>query len=148
MWIEIQEGLRYVEKLQDKSDLLSRVFRAKFEVFKSELLHKHIFGEVAACVYAIEFQKHGFPHAYVLLILKLEFKLLNPKSYDKIVCAEILDPKKHQHLYSLVIKHMIHNPCGNIDENYPCMKNSSYKKSLSKKIFRPYYSYRRYITIL
>ncbi|XP_027155566.1 uncharacterized protein LOC113755901 [Coffea eugenioides] len=132
MWKEIQEGLRYTEKPQDRPDLLSRVFRAKFEVLKSELLHKHIFGEVTACVYAIEFQKRGFPHAHVLLILKPEFKLLNAESYDKIVCAELPDPKEHQHLYSLVVKHMIHGPCGDMDKSCPCMKNGSCKSHYPK----------------
>nr|XP_027108801.1 uncharacterized protein LOC113728613 [Coffea arabica] len=132
MWKEIQESLQYTEKPQDRPDLLSRVFRAKFEVVKNELLHKHIFGEVAACVYAIEFQKRGFPHAHVLLILKPEFKLLNAESYDKIVCAELPDPKEHQHLYSLVVKHMLHGPCGDMNRSCPCMKNGSCKSHYPK----------------
>lgn len=57
MWKEIQENLRYKEKPQDRPDLLSRVFKGKFEMLKSEILNKKIFGDVAACVYVIEFQK-------------------------------------------------------------------------------------------
>ena len=100
--------------------MLARVFRAKFEMLKVELLKKQIFGEVAACVYVIEFQKRGFPHAHLLLILKSGSKLLNPKSYDRIVSAEIPDTEKNRHLYSLVIKHMIHGLCGGKNKQSPC----------------------------
>nr|XP_027086673.1 uncharacterized protein LOC113708416 [Coffea arabica] len=137
MWKEIQENLQYHEKPQDRPDLLARVFRAKFEMLKVELLKKQIFGEVAACVYVIEFQKRGFPHAHLLLILKSGSKLLNPESYDKIVCAEIPDPVKNRHLYSLVIKHMIHGPCGYRDKQSPCMRAGKCKNHYPKN-FAPY----------
>ena len=60
-------------------------------MLKAEILNKQIFGETAASVYVIEFQKRGFPHAHLLLILKPGHKLLNPESYDKVVCAELPD---------------------------------------------------------
>ncbi|XP_027171842.1 uncharacterized protein LOC113771461 [Coffea eugenioides] len=132
MWKEIQDNLQFKEKLQDRPDLLSRVFRAKFEMLKAELLDKKIFGEVAACVYVIEFQKRGFPHAHLLLILKPQFKLLNPESYDRIVSAELPDPKQFPHLYSLVLKHMVHGPCGHMGKNSPCMKDGSCKNHYPK----------------
>ncbi|XP_027088739.1 uncharacterized protein [Coffea arabica] len=122
-WKEIQDNLKDHEKPQDRPDLLARVFRAKFELLKSEILNKQIFGEVAAYVYVIEFQKRGFPHAHLLLILKPEYKLLNLESYDRVVCAEIPDRSKHPHLYSLVVKHMIHGPYGDLDRTCPCMKD-------------------------
>ncbi|XP_027152040.1 uncharacterized protein LOC113752100 [Coffea eugenioides] len=95
-WKEIQENLKYHEKPQDRPDLFARVFRAKFEMLKAEILNKKIFGEVAACVYVIEFQKRGFPHAHLLLILKPGHKLLNPESYDKVVCAELPDKDRRR----------------------------------------------------
>ena len=129
MWKEIQDNLEYQEKPQDRPDLLVRIFRAKFEILKAELLKKQIFGEVAACVYVIEFQKRGFPHAQ-LLILKPQSKLLNPQSYDKIVCAEI--PQENGYLYSLVVKHMIHGPCGNMNKHCPCMRSGICKNHYPK----------------
>lgn len=110
-------------KPQDRPDILARVFRAKFEILKAEIVTKKIFGDVAAYVYVIEFQKRGFPHAHLLLILKSQFKPLNPEAYDKIVCAELPDRKKYPHLYSLVVKHMIHGPCGKMNKESPCMRN-------------------------
>ncbi|XP_027171644.1 uncharacterized protein LOC113771236 [Coffea eugenioides] len=125
---------RYLDamSLVQKPDLLARVFRAKFELLKLEVLNKQIFGEVAAYVYVIEFQKRGFPHAHMPLILKLEYKLLNPESYDRVVCAEIPDRSKHPHLYSLVVKHMIHGPCGDMDRTCPCMKDGRCKNHYPK----------------
>ncbi|XP_027183905.1 uncharacterized protein LOC113782196 [Coffea eugenioides] len=137
MWPKIQQNLQYYEKPQDRPDLLARVFRAKFEMLKVELLKKQIFGEVAACVYVIEFQKRGFPHAHLLLILKPGSKLLNPESYDRIVSAEIPDPDKNKHLYSLVIKHMIHGPCGEKNQQSPCMRSGRCKNQYPKN-FAPY----------
>ncbi|XP_027171825.1 uncharacterized protein LOC113771446 [Coffea eugenioides] len=131
-WKEIQENLKYHEKPQDRPDLLARVFRAKFEMLKAEILNKQIFGEVAACVYVIEFQKRGFPHAHLLLILKPGHKLLNPESYDKIVCAELPDKDQYPHLYSLVVKHMIHGPCGAMDKSCPCMRDGACKNHYPK----------------
>ncbi|XP_027155467.1 uncharacterized protein LOC113755757, partial [Coffea eugenioides] len=132
MWKEIQDNLQFTEKPQDRPNLLSRVFRAKFEMLKSKLLDKKIFREVAACVYVIEFQKRGFPHAHLLLILKPQFKLLNPQSYDRIVSAEHPNPHQYPHLYSLVLKHMIHGPCGVMDQTSPCMRNGSCKNHYPK----------------
>ncbi|KAL3516948.1 hypothetical protein ACH5RR_023850 [Cinchona calisaya] len=57
MWKEIQENLKYKEQAQDRPDLVSRVFRAKLKMLKSEITKKQIFGPVIACVYVIEFQK-------------------------------------------------------------------------------------------
>ena len=36
MWKEIQDNLQFREKSQDRPDLLSQVFRAKFEMLKAE----------------------------------------------------------------------------------------------------------------
>ncbi|XP_027150281.1 uncharacterized protein LOC113750513 [Coffea eugenioides] len=111
LWPEIQEHLKYKEKSQDRPDLLARVFRAKFEILRVELVAKKIFGDVAAYVY---------------------FKPLNPEAYDKIVSAELLDRKERPHLYSLVIRHMIHGLCGKMNKNSPCMKNGVCKNYYPK----------------
>ncbi|XP_071912356.1 uncharacterized protein [Coffea arabica] len=87
---EIQDNFQFYEKSQDRPNLLARVFRAKFEMLKVELLKKQIFGEVATGVYVIEFQKHGFSYAHLLLIIKLGSKLLNPESYDKLCLLKYL----------------------------------------------------------
>ena len=63
-------------------------------------------------MYVIEFQKRGLTHAHMLVILKPEYKPLNLEAYDMIISTEIPDPGTQRHLYLLVMKHMIHGPCG------------------------------------
>ncbi|XP_027108916.2 uncharacterized protein [Coffea arabica] len=140
MWKEIQDNLKYGEEAQDRPDLVSRVFRAKLELLKAEITKKKIFGEVAACVYVIEFQKRGLPHAHMLIILKPEYKPLNPEAYDMIVSAEIPDPAKQPHLHFLVMKHMLHGPCGSLKKDNVCMKDGVCKNHYPKS-FTDYTTY-------
>ncbi|XP_027167961.1 uncharacterized protein LOC113767954 [Coffea eugenioides] len=132
-WPEIKEYLIDKEEAQNRPDLLARVFHAKLEQLKDELLKKCIFGEVAAYTYVIEYKKRGLPHAHFLLILKSKFKMYTPQEYDKIVCAEIPNKEENEHLYNLVIKHMLHGPCGSLDPTSVCMrKNRTCKNNFSK----------------
>ncbi|BAH92476.1 Os04g0142700 [Oryza sativa Japonica Group] len=48
-------------------------------------------------------------------------KLTTPDEYDKVICAEILDKAKYPELHRLVIKHMLHEPCGALNKNCACM---------------------------
>ncbi|XP_035843868.1 uncharacterized protein LOC118490374 [Helianthus annuus] len=102
--------------------LVSRVFRAKLEDLKEQLFKKHILGEVKAYVYVIEFQKRGLPHAHFLLIMYQQHKINNADHYDKVVCAEIPNKQRHPKLHEMVVKHMIHGPCGNLRLSSPCMQ--------------------------
>ncbi|XP_075099144.1 uncharacterized protein LOC142176012 [Nicotiana tabacum] len=126
-WSKIKEHLSLADEVQNIPDLVSRVFRAKVEELKMDILKRQIFGSVAAFMYTIEFQKRGLPHAHFLIILADEHKLLTPESYDKFVCAELPDSKKDRDLYSLVIKHMMHGPCGKLNPTNICMKNNNCK---------------------
>ncbi|XP_016472453.1 uncharacterized protein LOC107794475 isoform X3 [Nicotiana tabacum] len=122
-WPEIEEHLLVTDEVQNRPDLVSRVFRAKVEEMKTDILKRNIFGKVAASMYTIEFQKRGLPHAHFLIILKDEYKLLTPEAYDRVVCAEIPDSDKNDYLYSVVTKHMMHEPCGSLNPKCPCMRN-------------------------
>ncbi|XP_075108682.1 uncharacterized protein LOC107781498 [Nicotiana tabacum] len=93
-WPEIKEHLSLADEVHNGPDLVSRVFRAKVEELKTDILKRQIFGRVAGFMYTIEFQKRGLPHAHFLIILADKHKLLTPESYDKFVCAELPDSKK------------------------------------------------------
>lgn len=58
-WAEIKEKLYAGQRAQNRSDLTSRVFRAKLHDLKDQLFKNEIFGKVAAHVHVIEFQKKG-----------------------------------------------------------------------------------------
>nr|GMD68303.1 uncharacterized protein LOC109176597 [Ipomoea batatas] len=142
-WPEIKELLCYNDEAHNRPDLLARVFRARVEVMKDDILKKQIFGEVAAYTYVIEFQKRGLPHAHFLLILRGKHKITSPDQSDKIVSAEIPDKNVDPYLHSLVARHMIHGPCGSLNPTFSCMvqkregKNrcckSKYPKSFSNE---------------
>ncbi|XP_021742949.1 uncharacterized protein LOC110709046 [Chenopodium quinoa] len=90
-WKEIVEELLPGQTAQDRPDLITRIFHAKFEEFKSDVVDKGVLGNVVAYVYVVEFQKRGLPHVHMLLILDENDKLRSPEEYDKIVKAEIPD---------------------------------------------------------
>jgi hypothetical protein len=110
---------------QDRPDLVACVFKAKLEDLKDLLFKRKLFGEVVAHVHVIEFQKRGLPHAHFLIILKSNCKITNPDQYDQIISAEIPDKDKYPVLHALVIKHMIHGPCGVLNSKNICMENGS-----------------------
>lgn len=78
-WDEIKNELLPGQSPQDRPDLVSRVFRAKFEEFKEDIIVKGVLGKVIAYVYVIEFQKRGLPHAHMLIILDENDKLSGPE---------------------------------------------------------------------
>ncbi|XP_071903985.1 uncharacterized protein [Coffea arabica] len=121
-WPEIKNLLLRTDKIENRPDLVSRVFRAKLEQLKNEIFKKNIFGKVAAYTYVIEFQKRGLPHAHFLIILKQGSKMYSPEAYDRIVCAELPDINEHEYLHSLVVKHMMHGPCGTMNPTCVCMR--------------------------
>ncbi|CAH1440547.1 unnamed protein product [Lactuca virosa] len=121
-WPEIVDDLKPGQSAQDRPDLVSRVFRAKLEDLKDQLLKHHILGVVRAYVYVVEFQKRCLPHAHFLLIMRPEHKMTNVDHYDKMVCAEFPDPKKYPKMHEIVVKHMMHGPCGHLRETSPCMQ--------------------------
>lgn len=82
---------------------------------------KHIFGKVAAYIYIIEFQKRSLPHAHIQTVLKSEDKVRCADDVDQIVSAKIPDPAIHPRLHGIVLKHMVHGPCGALNSASPCM---------------------------
>ncbi|KAL6839328.1 hypothetical protein ACP4OV_031000 [Aristida adscensionis] len=119
-WDEIKREIYPGQIPQDRPDLVVRVFRAKLEELKKRLLQYDILGKVRAYVYVVEFQKRGLPHAHFLLIMQNKYKLTCPEQYDLLISAEIPDKKKYPELHKMVIKHMMHGPCGALNRNCPC----------------------------
>ncbi|KAL0448592.1 UNVERIFIED_CONTAM: hypothetical protein Slati_1415600, partial [Sesamum latifolium] len=131
-WEEIQNELKPGQTPQDRPNLLTRIFRAKFEELKKDIYTRGVLEKVVAHVHVIEFQKRGLPHAHILVILDENDKLNTPDDYDCIVQAEIPDKDEEPMLYEAVIRHMIHGPCGEMNVNAPCMKNENCKKNYPK----------------
>ncbi|XP_015160729.1 uncharacterized protein [Solanum tuberosum] len=126
-WIEIQQELRPRQTPQDRPDLVTRVFRAKLQDVKDQIFKKEIFGIVVAHVFVVEFQKRGLPHIHLLLILKEGHKIKSGDQYDRFISAEIPDKCEYSILHKLVLRHMMHGPCGNKRPTNTCMQNGQCK---------------------
>ncbi|XP_058216366.1 uncharacterized protein LOC131327288 [Rhododendron vialii] len=126
-WPEIKDEMRAHEEAQNRPDLLSRVFRSKVEHLQKEIVKNQLFGPVQAYTFVVEFQKRGLPHVHMLIILKKLFKLDTIDKIDAFISAEIPDKKKYPHLYAMVLKHMMHGPCGELDMRRTRMENGKCK---------------------
>ena len=124
-WPEIKACVKNYEEVQNRPDLVTRVFRAKVEIMKKRILVDHVFGDVASLVYVIEFQKRGLPHAHFLIILQPASKPTNPEAYDRLVSAELPSRDDDPELHDIVAHHMFHGPCGALNPRNICMKNNS-----------------------
>ncbi|XP_067214192.1 uncharacterized protein [Linepithema humile] len=111
-WREIEENLLPGQQASDRPDICARVFNIKKNYLIDLIVKQKFFGEVAAFVYVIEFQKRGLPHVHMLITLKYNFKITTPQIVDKYISAEIPDPSDNRILHDIVMKHMIHGPCG------------------------------------
>lgn len=133
-WPEFQVELKEGQKQFDRHDLTARVFRQKLIQFLKSITKFHIFGEVRCWVYTIEWQKRGLPHAHVLVWLKSK---IMSSDVDKIISAEIPDPEEDPILFEVIVKNMIHGPCGIINPISPCMKEykctQKYPRNLIKE---------------
>ena len=70
----------------------------------------------AARVWTIEYQKRGLPHLHLLVFLEDSDHFLEPEVIDEMVCAEA-----DRELTDIVKSAMIHGPCGELNDQAPCM---------------------------
>lgn len=124
-WIEIEELLFPGQTSIDRHDIISRVFKQKLKCLIDFIVKQRVFGETCAWMYSVEWQKRGLPHAHILIWL---VEKIRPNEIDDVICAEIPDSETDPELYEIVIKHMIHGPCGNFNKESPCMVDGKCSK--------------------
>ncbi|XP_062075588.1 uncharacterized protein LOC133779672 [Humulus lupulus] len=98
-----------------------------------DLKKEQPFGKIIACIYTIEFQKRGLPHAHLLLFLHSTLKNPSADHIDNIISAEIPNLNVDPDGYNAVNKFMIHGPCGKLNSNSPCMMQDRCTKHFPKK---------------
>ncbi|CDF38585.1 ATP dependant DNA helicase [Chondrus crispus] len=132
-WPEITRPLLPNQTPQDRPDLCARVFRLKMKDLMSLVINEGVFGTVVAHVRVIEFQKRGLPHAHVVFFLDEVSKndLRTPENVDRIISAEIPSAQDPE-LQEVVLKHMIHNPCGERNPTAVCMGEQYCRKGFPK----------------
>jgi hypothetical protein len=83
-------------------------------------------------LHTIEFKKCGLPDAHIILWVSIDTSQPTVEQIDSFISAEILDPSIDSLAYALVVKHMVHGPCGVLNPNSPCMKNGRCSKDYPK----------------
>jgi len=111
-------------------DICARVFNIKKDYLIDLIAKQKFFGEIAAFVYVIKFQKRGLPHVHMLITLKYNYKITTVQIVDKYISAEIPDPCENQILHDIIMRHMIHGPCGDW-----CLIDGKYSKHYPKPYF-------------
>ena len=56
-WSDISTQLATHQTPQDRPDLLTKIFQAKFEQLKNDIINKKVLGKVKSYMHVIEFQK-------------------------------------------------------------------------------------------
>ena len=129
---EILQELLLGQTVPDRPDLTACMFKLKRDAIIKDIFKDGIFGQAAAYVYTIEFQKRGLPHMHILIILKPPHKLLAPADVDSTICTYWPDPKTEPLLFDTVKHLMVHGPCGAFNPNAPCMENGKCMKGFPK----------------
>ncbi|XP_049826254.1 uncharacterized protein LOC126266393 [Aethina tumida] len=117
-WIEIKQELFPGQSPIDRHDITARVFRQKLKSLMDFIVKHHVFGETRCWMYSVEWQKRGLPHALILIWL---VEKIRPNEVDAVISAEIPNVQVDPGLHEVVIKNMIHGPCGTLNQNSPCM---------------------------
>ena len=108
------------------------------------MISSWVFGKVSAFLWVIEFQKRGLPHAHILIILSDEDRPSTSEDIDNMISAEIppdpnLFPPNSEarlqatQLEAIVLKNMVHGPCGKINPSSPCMQDGKCSKGYPKQ---------------
>lgn len=126
-----------------------QVFHAKLRRLIREIKDVGIFAtgsrgyswKPAAMIDVVEFQKRGLPHAHILVILHERDKPRTVADIDTIVKAEappavirtaggeeVANP-----LRGIVLRHMVHGPCGPGFPKCPCMRDGKCSKGYPKR---------------
>ncbi|XP_074282767.1 uncharacterized protein LOC141607310 [Silene latifolia] len=134
-WPEVEAALTLMggQKVEDRSDIVARVFKMKLLQLMHLLKKEDYFGPTVADIYTIEFQNRGLPHAHILLWLRRGSEEVSTDFIDTIIHAEIPDKNKEPRLYEIVSRSMVHEPCGKDGPNYPCMMNDVCTKKYPKE---------------
>jgi hypothetical protein len=106
----------------DRPELVARVHRSKLHNFHHHLIKKN-FGEVLAYAHVTEFHKHGLPHEHFQLVMSNRDKFRSSDEFDKYISAAIPNKDKYPVLHDLVCKHLMHGPCGALNDKCTCVQD-------------------------
>jgi hypothetical protein len=114
-----------------RPNLVSCVFRAKLAAIMDDI-KKGALGVFVAHVFTIEFLKRGLTHMHLIIFLHHNSKLRTLDDINSLFSAQLPDPDTEPELYHLVVKYMVHGPCGAYNLDSPCMVDGKCSKSFPK----------------
>jgi hypothetical protein len=132
-WLEIKRTLLLGQQPHDRSDLVTRVFKIKLKEMINDIHKKHILGCTIARIYVVEFQKHGLPHAHILIFFTEDYKPHTIEDIDRMISAKLPNSETNKLAHEIVARCMMHGPCAGAFPNAPCMEESKCKKQYPRK---------------
>ena len=122
-WSEITDELREGETVEDRPDLVARVFKLKKDQLIRDIRSGRVLGNVPAILWVIEFQKRGLPHAHILVILADKDRINSSSDIDDTIWSQLPPspenfkpgtPERDQadRLEKIILTNMVHGPCG------------------------------------
>ena len=112
-----------------RNDITARVFWQKLKSLINYIVKLKVIRSVRYWIYSVEWHKRGFPHAHILMWLIDKF---TSNEIDNVISAEIPDEKVDKSLYDIVVRNMIHGPCGALNEQSTCMAKGRCTKQYSR----------------
>jgi hypothetical protein len=132
-WFEIKRALPLGQQPQDRSDLVTRVFKIKLKELINDIHKNHILGRTIAGIYVVEFQKPGLLHAHILIFFTKGYKPHTVEDVDGMINAELPNSETNKLAHEMVARCMMHGPCGTAFPNAPCMEEGKCKKQYPRK---------------
>jgi hypothetical protein len=84
----------------------------KSQTLLHDILKIGVFGQIVAHVYTIEFKKCGLPQMHFFVSFVVENKVVDVIVLYCIICVEFPNPKAFHVLFNIILKTMVHGPCG------------------------------------
>jgi hypothetical protein len=104
------------------------VFKIKLKELINDIHKKHILGRTIVGIYVIEFQKHGLPHAHILIFFAEGCKLHTVEDVDYMISVKLPNLEINKLAHKTIARSMMHGPCEATFPNAPCMEDGKCKK--------------------
>ncbi|GFX74700.1 helitron_like_N domain-containing protein [Trichonephila clavipes] len=124
-WDEIQLLLLPGQSQVDRHDIKARVFRQKLKSLMDFIVKNEVFGSVRYWTYSVVWQKRGLPYAYIIIWL---YNKITSDEINGVISAEIPRADVDKDLHAVIIKNMMHEPCGTLNPNSPSMVDGKCSK--------------------